>query len=328
MKVVITGGLGFAGINLAKELISVGELIDPSGAKSEIDNIQLLDVEIPDTLPNGLDDRVEMIAGDISDRRVIDALINRDDISVFHLASIVSAGGERDFDLAMRINFDGGRNILEALRERNSQPRIVFASSIAIFGGDNMPSVVSDTTKATPQTTYGMTKVVGELMVNDYTRKGFIDGRTARLPTLLVRPGKPNAAASSFVSGVFREPLSGIECKLPVGQDIRMPLLGCISAVKGMVRLHDVKGGELGHDRGVNLPSKSYSVKEMIETMKRVAASNAITPGPVVNSPDPAIEAIVRSWPTDMDSSRAIALGLSCDKSLDNVIQEFVDNYL
>ncbi len=328
MKVVITGGLGFAGINLARELVSLGALTDPSGNKSEIDCIQLLDVAVPDELPGGLDGRVEMVAGDVSDRAVIDGLIDRDDISVFHLASVVSAGGEKDFDLALRINMDGGRNILEALRARGSVPRLVFASSVAIFGGDNMPDVVADTTKATPQTTYGMTKVVGELMINDYTRKGFIDGRTARLPTLLVRPGKPNAAASSFVSGVFREPLSGVECILPVGLDIRMPLLGCLNAVKGMVRLHEVAGGELGTDRAINLPSRSYTVKEMVETMKRVAAANGITPGAVVEETNPDIEAIVRSWATEMNSSRALELGLPLDESLDQVVQEFIDSYL
>lgn len=328
MKVVITGGLGFVGLTLARELIALGKLTAPSGKPCDIDSIVLLDVAVPDHLPEGLDDRVRMVAGDVSDAKLINSLIDRDDISVFHLASVVSAGGEKDFDLAMRINFDGGRNVLEALRARDGLPRLVFASSVAIFGGPDMPDVVSDATKATPETTYGMTKMVGELMINDYTRKGFIDGRAARLPTLLVRPGKPNAAASSFVSGVFREPLSGEACVLPVPLDVQMPLLGCLNAVRGLIRLHEVDGAALGQDRAINLPSGAYTVSDMVETLNRVATANSITPGAVTVRPDPAIEAIVRTWARAMDSTRAIALGLPQDKNLDEPVQDFVDTYL
>ena len=163
--------------------------------------------------PSGLDDRVALVAGDIADAATVSGLIDGDDVSVFHLASVVSGGGEKDFDLALRVNLDGGRNVFEACRLRPGAPRVVFASSIATFGGGAMPARVGDTTKQTPRTTYGMTKAVGELMINDYTRKGFLDGRATRLPTIVIRPGAPNAAASGFASAVFREPLNGEACR-------------------------------------------------------------------------------------------------------------------
>ena len=195
-----------------------------------MDSLVLFDAQVPDALPDGLDGRVRMLAGDISDRDAVFSLIDRDDIRVFHLASVVSAEAEQDFDLAMRVNFDGGRNILDALRARQGAPRIVFASSLAVFGGDGVAEAVTDMTRLKPGTTYGMTKAVGELMINDYTRKGFIDGRAARLPTVIIRPGPPNKAASGFASGVFREPLAGRECVLPVAMDTRMMVIGARAA--------------------------------------------------------------------------------------------------
>ena len=193
MKVVITGGTGFIGIRLARRLLDIGELTGPGGRKERIDELVLFDVSEPqDRLEkNGI--AVKAVVGDISVRDTVFGLIDRDDISVFHLASVVSGGGEKDFDLAMRVNLDGGRNVFEALRARAGAPRLVFASSLAVFGGSAMPHTVGDGTKQTPQTTYGITKAICELLINDYTRKGYFDGRSARLPTVIVRPGKPKS---------------------------------------------------------------------------------------------------------------------------------------
>ncbi len=328
MKVVITGGTGFIGLNLARAIVRRGRLTGPSGKQEEVDNILLFDQAIPDGLRDGLDDRVTMQAGDISDRDTVFGLVDRDDISVFHLASVVSGAGEKDFDLAMRVNLDGGRHVFEAARARTGLPRVLFASSVAVFGGSAMPKMVGDTTKQTPQTTYGMTKAIGELMVNDYTRKGFFDGRSVRLPTIFIRPGKPNAAASSFCSGVFREPLAGEECILPVGPEVQMALLGYRNAVQGFIGLHEADGGAIGDDRAVVLPSRTYRVAEMIEGLKRVAAANNIQPGPITISPDPAIEAIVAGWATHSEAPRAEALGLPNDESLDRVIQDYIDDFM
>jgi len=318
MKIVITGGCGFLGVGIARKLMD----------RPEIDSLVLFDAHVPDALPNGLDDRVTMVEGDISDRVQVAAIIDRDDIGVFHLASVVSAGGEQNFDLAMRVNFDGGRHILEALRARKGTPRIVLASSLAVFGGPDMPEAVTEMTRVVPQTTYGMTKAIGELMINDYTRKGFIDGRAARLPTVIIRPGAPNAAASGFASGVFREPLSGQDYVLPVVMDTRMMVIGARSAIAGLTGLMDADGEGLGADRVVNLPNNAYAVTDMIAALERVAAENGITFGSVTPKPDPAIEAIVKSWPLTMEDSRARALGLPADESLEAIIREYIADWL
>jgi len=328
MKIVITGGCGFIGLNLARNLLQRDSLPGPDGTLREIDKITLFDAFVPDHAPEGLDDRVEIVQGDISDKATVGALIDRDDISVFHLASIVSAGGEKDFDSAMQVNLQGGNNILESCRARTGTPRVVFASSFAVFGGDTMPDEVSDTTKITPETTYGMTKAIGELMINDYSRKGFLDGRSARLPTIIIRPGKPNAAASSYASGLFREPLSGNECKLPVTLDTQMPLLGYQNCIAGIIALHNLNADQLGTDRAVCLPARTYTPSTMIEALERVAAENKIELGPVTFAPDPAIQKIVSSWPQRMNAERAIKLGLPEDQNLDQVIQDFVDHFV
>ena len=328
MKVVITGGTGFIGQMLARRLLQKGELIGPSGQSEKIDSLVLSDFYLPETPPEGMDDRVSIVSGDIGDQDTVNALIDRDDIAVFHLASVVSGGGEKDFDLAMRVNLDGGRYLLEALRARAGQPRLVFTSSIAIFGGDGMPSVVGDSVKPNPQTTYGMTKFIGELMINDYARKGFVDGRVARLPTIVIRPGKPNAAASSFASGIFREPLNGETCYLPVSRDTIMANLGYRNAVKGMIALMELDGSRLGSDRAIGLPSKSYTMHQCIAAMEKVAADRGITLGPVIDQPEPDIEAIVAGWPTETEGQRALDLGLPQDESLEQIIENYIDDFV
>ena len=325
MRVVITGGCGFIGRRLGEKILERGTLTGPSGSQEPVDSLVLFDAVVPPGL-EPFDERVEIVSGDIADRDLIFSLVDRDDISVFHLASVVSGGGEKDFDLAMRVNLDGGRNVFEACRARAGLPRVVFASSIAVFGGSGMPSTVGDGVKQTPQTTYGVTKSICELLVNDYTRKGFFDGRSARLPTVIIRPGKPNAAASSFASGVFREPLNGETCVLPVKPEQVMPLLGYRSIVDGFLALHELDGEALGDDRAVSLPSLTVTVGEMIEALKRVAADRSL--GEIRIEPDPFIEAICATWPTDASYDRAAKLGLPREDSLDQIVQAYIDDYL
>ena len=326
MKVVITGGMGFIGQRLARALLARGGLTGPSGELEAIDQILLFDQAVPDAKPGDFDERVALQAGDISDRDTVSGLIDRDDIAVFHLASVVSGGGEKDFDLAMRVNLDGGRHILEALRARAGLPRLVFASSIAVFGGAAMPETVGDATKQTPQTSYGITKAICELLINDYTRKGFLDGRSARLPTVIIRPGKPNAAASSFVSGVFREPLNGEDFTLPVKPETVMPLLGYRAIVEGIIRLHEVPGDSLGDDRAVSLPSLTVSVQDMIDALHRVATNRKL--GAISVAPDPFIETICAGWPQDAYYQRALDLGLPREESLDEIVAYYIADYL
>jgi len=328
MKVVITGGLGFVGLNLARALLKRGSLTGISGQPEPIDAITLFDMAAPAERPAGLDDRVSIVTGDISDRATVFGLIDRDDISVFHLASILSGGGEKDFDLALKVNLDGGLNVFEAVRARKGgAQRLVAASSIAVFGGSVMPKVVTDETKQTSQTTYGITKTICELLVNDYSRKGFFDGRSARLPTIFIRPGKPNSAASSFCSGVFREPLNGEECVLPVTR-AQLPMLGYRNCIASFIGLHEAPASALGDDRALNLPSRAYTIEDMVASVKRVAEKHQIKLGPITTRPDPVIQAIVDGWATDASWDRARALGLPIDESIDRVVEDYIEDFL
>lgn len=323
MKVVITGGAGFIGRRLAESLLARGRLTGLSGRQEPIDEMLLFDV----VEGAGFGDkRVTRIAGDIADKASVTRLIDRPDISVFHLASVVSGGGEQDFDLALSVNLYGGLHVLEACRALGTRPRVVFSSSVAVFGGPAMPAAVGDTTKETPQTTYGTTKAALELLVNDYTRKGFIDGRSARLPAVIIRPGAPNRAASGFASGLFREPLSGIDYDVPVAATTVMPVISYRMTVENLVRLHEIDGATLGPDRAVSLPSLDVSVAAMIESLRRVAGDRHL--GAIRIAPDPVIEAIVATWPQRTFSERGREIGLVCDPDVDAIARAYVEDYL
>jgi nucleoside-diphosphate-sugar epimerase len=322
---LITGGTGFLGVRVAMRILERGSLVGPSGAAEKIDEVVLFDT--PSTAPLPFSDpRVQIVRGDISDRETVRRLVDRADISVFHLASVVSGGAELDFDLAMRVNLDGHLHLLEALRALKARPRHVFASSIAVYGGAHLPKPVTESTRQIPQTTYGMTKSVGELLVNDYARKGFVDGRSARLPAVIVRPGAPNKAASSFVSGIIREPLNGIDMPLPVTLDTTMVVAGYRSVVDNLIELHDVDGAQLTDDRAINLPNRTVSLAEMADSLKRVAGSRTL--GKISVAPDPFVEKIVAGWPAGLDAARAKALGLTQAADLDTIIGEYIADYL
>ena len=325
MKVVITGGTGFLGFRLARAILERGTLRGASGTPEPVDKMILFDSVTPAERSEDLDARVEIVRGDISDRDLVMRLITGDSLSVFHFASVVSAGAEQDFDLALKVNLDGGLNVLEAARAAPSLARVVFTSSLAVFGGSALPDTVSDDTKITPMTTYGMTKVVNELLLNDYTRKGFIDGRGARLPTVIIRPGKPNKAASGFASGVFREPLSGTDYELPVSNETRMAVSGYRTIVDGILTLHEADSEAVGDDRSINLPSISVTVAEMIEGLHRVAGNRPL--GQIIAKPNPAIQAICNGWPGRELAPRALALGLPADKDLDSIIRAYIEDY-
>jgi nucleoside-diphosphate-sugar epimerase len=212
MNVVITGGAGFLGQRLARKLLTRGTLCGASGAQERIERITLLDVA---AAPGFDDPRIETIAGDITDPALVRSVVDGRAASVFHLAAVVSGQAEKEFDLGMRVNLDAARLVLDACRLAGNRPRVLFTSSVAVYGGD-LPEVVDDTTALNPRSSYGVQKAIGELLLADYSRKGFIDGRVARLPTVSVRPGRPNQAASSFASGIVREPLNGETAVCPV----------------------------------------------------------------------------------------------------------------
>lgn len=306
-------------------ILERGALVGPSGVAEPIDEMVLFDT--PSTVPLPISDPwVKVVRGDIADRETVKGLIDRPDVSVFHLASVVSGGAELDFDLAMRVNLEGHLHLLEALRALKSRPRHVFASSIAVYGGAELPSPVTEAARQIPQTTYGMTKAVGELLVNDYSRKGFIDGRAARLPAVIVRPGAPNKAASSFVSGILREPLNGVDVALPVTLDTSMVVAGYRSVVDNLIELHELDGAKLGDDRTLNLPNRKVSLAEMAESLTRACGNRTL--GKISVYPDPFVEKIVAGWPVGLNAERAKALGLTDAGRLETVISEYIADYL
>jgi nucleoside-diphosphate-sugar epimerase len=322
MKVVITGGTGMLGRRLALRILQNPELTSLDGAPSEVDKLVLFDAFEP-VEPTPDDPRVEVVTGDICDRATVDALIDRETDSVFHFAAVVSGGAEADFDLSYAVNLDGGRNVLEAARRTGRCPRVIFTSSLAVYGGERS---VDDSTALTPQTSYGAQKAIGELLVNDYTRKGFIDGRTLRLPTIVIRPGEPNAAASGFASSILREPLQGDRAVNPVDPKTRMLILSPRRAVQAFIDMHNADGAALGPNRAVMMNGISPSIAEMLEALRAYAGDNMA--GLVQDQPDELIQRIVEAWPWYSDGARARALGMEPDASVEEIIHTFVDEEL
>ena len=322
MKVLITGGAGFLGQKLAKQLLQRGSLKDSAGNDQTINQLILVDVVKANDFG---DERVKVIAGDISSAELMQQLITADIQSIFHLAAIVSGQAEADFDLGMRINLDVARILLETCRRVGHQPKIVFTSSVAVYGGA-LPEVVLDTTALNPQSSYGAQKAICELLLNDYTRKGFVDGRVLRLPTISVRPGAPNKAASSFASGIIREPLNGSASICPVSLDLRMWLLSPRYAIESLIAGHDLHSSVLGFNKSINLPGVSVSVGEMIESLRKIAGDEVVDR--IVVDPDSKVELILRSWPAAWDDSRAKSLGLKADPNFSSIIQAYIEDEL
>lgn len=322
MEVLITGGAGFLGSKLARQLLARGTLAGPSGQAEKISRITLLD----QVAAQGFDDpRIAIMTGDAADAAVIVKALTPSVQSVFHLAAVVSGEAESDFDLGMRINLDATRILLEQARKNGNRPRLVFTSSVAVFGGD-LPPKVLDTTPATPQGSYGAQKAMCELMVTDYSRKGFVDGRSLRLPTVTVRPGKANKAASSFASGIIREPLNGVVSVCPVPPDTKVWALSPRSTVHNLIHAHELDSAAFGSAGAVNLPGLTTTVGEMVAAMGRVAGAETMKR--VEWKEDPAIMKLVRTWPGDFVTTRAEKMGFVHDASFDDVVKAYMEEEL
>lgn len=322
MKVLVTGGAGFLGRRLAAKLLERGTLKGADNSERTIDQIVLVDVV--QGSPSA-DPRVRQVIGDISDPDFLTTAIDTDTASIFHLAAIVSGQAEADFELGMRINVDASRRLLDVCRGLGHCPKVIFASSVAVYGGD-LPAVVLDTTALTPQSSYGMQKAVVELFINDYARRGFIDGRVLRLPTICVRPGPPNAAASSFASGIIREPLNGEPAVCPVNAHTRLWLLSPQTVIESLLFGHDISADALGTNRIINLPGLSITVADMVAALERVAGSEVAKR--IRWESDPRIERIVSTWPGELDASRANTLGFPRDTDFDDIIRQHMRDEL
>jgi nucleoside-diphosphate-sugar epimerase len=310
MKIVITGGAGFLGRRLAKVLLE----------DSDVAQVILSDVT-PARAP-AHDERLVLNQANLLEPGAAAAVVDGADV-VFHLAAIVSGQAEADFDMGMSVNVDATRSLLEAARATGHCPRFVYASSLAVFGPP-LPAVVDEQTSVHPQSSYGAQKAICELLVADYTRKAFVDGRVLRLPTVCVRPGTPNAAASSFVSGIIREPLHGEKAVCPVGRDHKLWLSSPGAVVENLIHAAWLRPDELGFERIINLPGITVTVGEMIASLERIAGREVASR--VVFGEDLGVQRIVCSWPAQFDVTRALRLGFSRDPDFDDLILDFISD--
>jgi len=321
MKILITGGAGFVGARLARTLLQRGTL-----AGRPIAQLVLAD-QAPARAELLADARVQTRVGPLLAH--CEALRDEPFDGVFHLASAVSGECEADFDLGLRSNLDSTRALLDALRHRAEQggvpTRLVFSSSVAVFGPDPavpLPAVVADTTLPAPQTSYGAQKLICEHLVADYTRKGYIDGRAARLMTVTVRPGRPNGAASSFFSGIIREPLAGEESICPVSADVSHPVSSPQRTVEGLIAVFEASREAFNGRTALNLPALNVTVQQMLDALEKVA-------GPAVRARvrferDARIAGIVANWPQGATAARAAGLGLLPEANFEDIIRQYI----
>ncbi|TRW99638.1 SDR family oxidoreductase [Paracoccus sp. M683] len=317
MKILIIGAAGMVGRKLALHLLATGRLGDQA-----VTEITAFDV-VPADLTAGKDGPALTIrAGDVSDDSTVRGLIAARPDVIFHLAAIVSGEAEADFDKGYRINLDGTRHLFEAIRaQADYRPRVVYTSSIAVFGTP-FEEPITDTFITAPLTSYGTQKMIGELLLNDYSRRGIFDGIGIRLPTIVVRPGKPNKAASGFFSGIIREPLAGVEAVLPVDDDVRHWVASPAAALGYLLHAATMDLAAVGPRRCMTMPGLSVTVAQMLAALADVAGPE--TAALVRRQPDPTIRAIVAGWPRDFDPGRALELGFTSDASFHEIIRAHI----
>jgi nucleoside-diphosphate-sugar epimerase len=326
MHLVITGGAGFLGVRLARTLLQQGTLTLAGAAPQTIERLTLIDRVAP---PPDLaaHPRVAVVTGDLNALLTPDAqgrtpALPADTQAVVHLAAAVSGECEADIDLGLTSNLDATRALLQACRRLGTQPVFVFSSSLAVYGRtpeQPLPPVIEDDTLPTPQNSYGIQKFMCEQLVADFTRKGFVRGRSVRLMTVSVRPGRPNGAASSFLSGMVREPLAGQRAVCPVPPDTRVALSSPARTVEGLLRALQTGDIDWGPRTALNLPALATTVGEMAAALARVAGAQAAERIDWI--PDENITRIIASWPAAMNARRAARLGLQADASYDDVIR-------
>ena len=321
MRIVVTGGAGFLGSRLAHAILARNTLTDASGETRELKELVLVDV-VPASLS---DPRVSVATGDLAERAFVERVVTTDTDSIFHLAAVVSGQAEAEFNVGMRVNVDATRTLLERCRQLSRPPKFVFTSSLAVFGGP-LPDPVADDAPVTPQTSYGTQKAISELLLYDMTRKGYIDGRSLRLPTITVRPGKPNRAASSFASGIIREPLSGIEVVCPVAPSTPVWVSSPRTAIANLIIGHEAAAARFAHTRSINLPGIRVRVGEMVAALGRIAGDGVANR--VKWQVDPVIDRIVATWPSCFAPLLGPALGMRADPDFDSIVRAYIADEL
>ena len=318
MRILITGGAGFLGGKLSAELMARGSIAGADGGPKAVERLTLVDVA---TASGPRDPRVTSLAGDLCDAALLDRAFEGGVDGVFHLAAVVSGEAEANFDLGWRVNVDATRALLERCRALPSPPRFAFASSVAVFGGA-LPDRVPDDQVLTPQSSYGAQKAVGEMLVHDFARKGFVDGRSLRLPTVTVRPGKPNKAASSFASGIVREPLAGVDAPCPVAPTTRMWVTSPRTVIDNIVVGHEAPAAAFGHTRSVNVPGLCIAVGDMVAALRAIAG-DAVADR-VKWQYDPAVDRIVSTWPANFAPALGRRLGMRADADFAGIVRAFM----
>jgi D-erythronate 2-dehydrogenase len=321
VQVLIIGGAGMLGRKLAERLSADGQI----GGKT-IAHMHLADMFAPTALA-GAPFEVTTTIGDFSQPGEAERLIESRPEIIFHLAAIVSGEAEADFDKGYRINLDGTRLLLEAIRHAGGSycPRVVFTSSIAVFGAP-FPEAIPDEFHCTPLTSYGTQKAIDELLLSDYSRRGMLDGIGIRLPTICVRPGKPNKAASGFFSGIIREPLNGMEAILPVPTDVRHWFASPRAAVGFMIHAATIDSAKVSPRRNLTMPGVAATVAEEIESLRRIAGEGAVKL--IRHEPDATIMGIVKGWPRAFSTERALSLGFAADKDFDSIVRLYIEEEL
>lgn len=321
MHILITGAAGMIGRKLVARLVEAGELNGRT-----IDRLTLIDVDTPDT-PEKFSGSVEAVAADVGAPATAErSVAGRPDV-IFHLAAIVSGEAELDFEKGTRVNLDGSRALLEAVRKTAAgyRPRLVFTSSIAVFGAP-FPEAIPDEFHLTPLTSYGTQKAVVELLLADYTRRGFVDGVGIRLPTINVRPGRPNRAASGFFSSIIREPLAGEEAVLPVEESVTHWHASPRSAVGFLIHAAGLRSEQLGPRVNLTMPGVCCTVGEQIAALRRVAGDKVAAR--IRRAPDPLVAQIVAGWPRRFEPRRALALGFKAETSFEEIIRVHIEDEL
>ena len=322
MKVLITGGAGFLRRRLAAKLLQRGTLKNAELREEKIEQITLFDM-VPALGFN--DPRINVVTGDVNDPDALAKVIDAETTSVFHLAAVVSSQAEDDFDLGLSVNIDASRRLFETCRKVGHCPKVIFASSLAVYGGA-LPEVVQDDTVLTPKTSFGVQKAVIELLLSDYSRKGFIDGRALRLPTIAIRPGKPNKASSSFTSSIIREPLNNVKAVCPVTPDMKLWLMSPRQAIECLIHGHNLGAEAFGQRQVLNLPGVTVTVRDMVDVLGRIAGEPATRL--IRWEPDPSIQRIIHTWPTRWDMSRAHMLGFKGDQDFESIVRAFIKDDL